>query len=71
MIEGIKNMVTLNDIAPELRKIADMIKAGRGPLWVAFYIQNSQHPIALSHYIEDKAEPGTFAAAVFDILCNW
>lgn len=32
--------------------------------------QNYRTQISLSWAIEDKAEDGTFAAAIFDILCN-
>jgi len=63
-------MVTIQQIAPALRNIADMIKAGSSPADVAAFIVSNRYHVALSHYIEDKAEPGTFAAAVFDILCN-
>lgn len=49
-----------------------MMRGGCTPERVAQFVRQQQvgTSMRLSWAIEDKAEDGTFAAAVFDILCN-
>lgn len=49
-----------------------MIQGGASPLDVARFVRAQSLPVHvnLSHAIEDVAHDGTFAGAVFDILCN-
>ena len=55
--------------------IACLMRDGATPERVALAVNSFSRVdvrtyIALSHEIEDKAHDGTFAAAVFDILCG-
>ena len=60
-----------------IAEFSDAMRRGADPAFVARHVQRMiddpatfRTGVALSHAIEDKAFPGTFAEAVFDILCN-
>jgi hypothetical protein len=58
--------------AMHMRNIARLVRDGATPLLVASYVLSINGPsqISVSWRIEDIAEPGSFAEAVFDILAS-
>ena len=56
----------LSDIA----EFVSVLRSNVSPAAVAAYVMASDCMPALSHMIEDAADDGTFAAAVFAILCG-
>jgi hypothetical protein len=56
-----------------LAVLVSMMRDGATPRDVAVYVQSLAYgfgAVGVSHFIEAHAEPGTFAEAVFAILCG-
>ena len=63
-------MLTKSDLAPAFVELVSLLRSNATAHEVAAFVRGHKYHVALSHTVESYAEDGTFAAQVFDILCN-
>jgi len=62
-------MFNITEYRDELTALRDLITANASSADCADFIIAARQSVALSHFVEDHAAPGTLAEQVFDILC--